>query len=209
MSEPLVMMIDDDKIVRDSVCTFIDLKTDFSIRDKFSNAEDFLSHSFKEKPSILILDVGLPGMLGTEAIPHILQKYPELDIIMLTTYEEEDVILKALCAGACSYISKRAGLKAIGEAIEVVANGGSYISPRIAKEVTRHFFSKPKSPIMPLKGRQKQVMDLLIEGKTYADISHELSISVETVRSHIKKIYRLLHVNNKAEAIVTYINTRM
>jgi DNA-binding NarL/FixJ family response regulator len=146
MKTPAIAMIDDDKIVRDSVCTFIDLKSNFSIHDTFSNAEDFLIHSFKTEPSILILDVGLPGMSGTEAIPHILLKYPNLDIIMLTTYEEEDVILKALCSEACSYISKRAGLKAIAEAIEIVANGGSYMSPRIAKEITRHFFANKKLP---------------------------------------------------------------
>ena len=80
----------------------------------------------------------------TGAAKAITKIFPDLDIIMLTTYEEEEVILKALCAGACSFISKRAGLPAIAEAIEIVANGGSYMSPRIAKEIVKHFFSKPK-----------------------------------------------------------------
>jgi DNA-binding NarL/FixJ family response regulator len=207
MNSITVAMIDDDKIVSDSVSTFVDLKSDFIINHTFSTAEEFIAFNFTSSPQILILDVGLPGISGIDAIPIILKKFPSLDIIILTTYEEEDVIVKALCAGACSYISKRAGLTAIAEAISIVANGGSYMSPRIAKEISKHFFSKSitKATEIILSTRQKEVMDFLVEGYTYSQISDKLSISVETVRSHIKKTYKTLHVNNKSEAIATYI----
>lgn len=198
-------MVDDDPIVRETVSTFINLQEAFNINELFDSAEAFLGHTFDQNPSILLLDVGLPGISGINALPIIKNKYPELDIIMLTTYEEEDIILKALCNGACSYISKRAGLKSILEGVEIVANGGSYMSPRIAKEIANHFFKKNQPKSISLDGRQKDVMDLLVNGNSYQSISETLNVSLETIRSHVKKIYRKLHVGNKTEAIATYL----
>lgn len=200
-----VVMVDDDAIVRDSVSAFINLQEDLEIVDTFSSAEDFLAHEFSTMPKILLLDVGLPGMTGLEALPHIRAKYVSLEIVMLTTYEEEELILKALCSGASSYISKRAGLPAIATGLRVVSEGGSYMSPRIAREIVNHFLKQSTTPVVSLEGRQKEIMDLLLEGYSYQEVSNKLSISVETVRSHIKKIYRLLEVNNKAEAIAKYL----
>lgn len=202
-----IIMVDDDPIVRDSVTAFVNLQENLEIRSSYGSAEDFLLQEFEENPHILLLDVGLPGMTGLEALPHIKTKYPTLEVIMLTTYEEEELILKALCSGASSYISKRAGLPAIVEGIRVVQVGGSYMSPLIAREIVNHFMKKSTSPTPLLEGRQKEVMDLLLEGDTYHIVAEKLTISVETVRSHIKKIYKSLQVNSKAEAISAYLNS--
>ena len=149
-------------------------------------------------------------MSGVEGIPIILDKLPEIDIIMLTTYEEEEVILKALCSGACSYISKKASLKQIVEAIRIVAEGGSYMSPSIAREIVNHLLGGPKKTITnSLTERQNQILKGLSEGKSYKHISEELFISIETVRTHIKKLYRHLQVNNKAEAIAMYLQGKI
>ena len=158
-----------------------------------------------EITQILLLDIGLPGTSGIEAIPLILDKYPDLNIVMLTTYEEEDLILKALCSGACSYISKKATLEDIVEALRIVAKGGSYMSPSIAREIVNHLMGGRVSKATILSDRQKEILERLVDGKSYHTIAAELFISVETVRTHVKKMYKVLHVNNKTEAITQYM----
>jgi two-component system, NarL family, response regulator LiaR len=144
-------------------------------------------------------------MSGLEAMPILLDLMPDVNIIILSTYEEEDMILKALCSGACSYISKKASLSEIVDAIRIVVNGGSYMSPSIAREIINHLMGGRVSKATILSDRQKEILEKLVEGKSYQVISEELFISVETVRSHIKKMYKILHVNNKTEAINKYM----
>ena len=124
---------------------------------------------------------------------------------MLTTYEEEDVILKALCSGACSYISKKANLEEIVDALRIVANGGSYMSPSIAREIVNHLMGGRISKATILTDRQREILERLVDGKSYQTIASELFVSVETIRSHIKKMYKVLQVNNKTEAITKYM----
>lgn len=117
---------------------FISFHEEFELGMLCESATNFLDSFIVNQPDqthILLLDIGLPGISGLDAIPLILEKIPDLNIVMLTTYEEEDVILKALCSGACSYISKKASLEEIVEALRIVANGGSYMSPSIAREI--------------------------------------------------------------------------
>jgi DNA-binding NarL/FixJ family response regulator len=144
-------------------------------------------------------------MSGLDAIPLLLDKMPHINIVILTTYEEEDVIVKALCSGACSYISKKASLTEIIDALRIVVNGGSYMSPSIAREIVNHLMGGKVSKATILSDRQKQILKMLVDGKSYAAISVELFISIETVRSHIKKMYKVLQVNNKTEAITQYM----
>lgn len=185
------------------------MQDDIKITGIYHSAEDFLSPDNLKTlkcPSVLILDVGLPGISGIEAIVPIKEHFPELDIIMLTTYEEEDIILKAIYNGACSYVSKKAGLKAILDAVNIVTNGGSYMSPAIAREVFNHLSSKKIETKFSLPDRQLEILECLVDGKTYMQIAKDMSISIETVRSHIKRMYKKLHVGNKTEAISRFMN---
>lgn len=206
-------MIEDVIDIRKNVSKFISLHQEFELLQTFESVESFIHHFDScHEPSlhILLLDIGLPGISGIEGIPKILDIFPNLDIIMLTTYEEEEVILQAICAGACSYISKKASLSQIVDAIRIVANGGSYMSPSIAKEIVQHLMSGGlKKAENSLTERQNQILKALSEGKSYKQISTELFISIETVRTHVKKLYRLLHVNNKAEAITLYLQGKI
>lgn len=208
-----ITLIEDVPSIRENVSKFINLHDEFEVCKTFDSVESFIlsvNHNSAFCPDIILLDIGLPGMSGVEGIPIILDKLPEIDIIMLTTYEEEEVILKALCSGACSYISKKASLKQIVEAMRIVANGGSYMSPSIAREIVNHLLGgSKKGPANSLTERQNQILKGLSEGKSYKLISQELFISVETVRSHIKKLYRHLQVNNKAEAIALYLQGKI
>lgn len=203
-----VTIIEDNPVIRDSVSRFIRFHEEFEIAETLGSMESFM-HTLSRNPrfntDIILLDIGLPGVSGLDGIPLILEKMPGVDIIMLTSYEEEDVILKALCSGACSYLSKKASLEEIVDAIRIVVNGGSYMSPSIAREIVTHLMGGRVSKATILSERQKEILEQLVEGKSYGAIARTLFISVETVRSHVKAMYKILHVNNKAEAIAKYL----
>ena len=198
-------LIEDDPNIRESLMVYIKKKSLIEILSVSSSVEEFLGLPLKNNPEILLLDVGLPGMSGVEGIPHILKKYPRLNIIMLTTYEEDDVIFSALGAGATSYISKRTPLSKIVEAIDIVDKGGSYMSPAVTKKVTRHFIQKKKPILNKLSDRQLQIVKYMVNGLTYSEIADECYISLNTVRSHVKKIYSTLEIKSKAVLIKMYM----
>lgn len=208
MEKVKVSIVEDNKVIRDNVSKFISFHEEFELGTIAHSADMFLD-AFIITPAnqthIILLDIGLPGMSGIEAIPYILEKIPDINIVMLTTYEEEDIILKALCSGACSYISKKASLEEIVDALRIVANGGSYMSPSIAREIVNHLMGGRISKATILTERQKEILEKLVDGKSYQTIAGELFVSVETVRSHVKKMYKVLHVNNKTEAITQYM----
>lgn len=204
-------IIEDDKVIHTNLIRFLQLSDNIDISTSAYSVEEYFEN-LETNPSlhsdILLLDIGLPGMSGLDAIVPLLQRTPNLSIIMLTTYEEESMILKAMCSGAVAYISKKTSLKNITEAIQIVANGGSYMSPNIARDIFNYMVKTKEKPSNPLlSDRQMQVLEKLVEGLSYTQIGKELFISPETVRTHIKNIYKALHVNNKVEAIKKYLNS--
>lgn len=208
MSSTKISIVEDNKVIRDNVSKFIGFHEEFEVTMVHPSVESFfraLDIDPRLTTDIILLDIGLPGMSGIEALPYIFERLPEVNVVMLTTYEEEDVILKALCSGACSYISKKASLPEIVDALRIVVNGGSYMSPSIAREIVNHLMGGRVSKASILSDRQKEILEMLVDGKSYATISTQLFISVETVRSHIKKMYKVLQVNNKTEAITKYM----
>lgn len=208
MNKTKVSIIEDNKVIRENVSKFIGFHEEFELAMICGSIESFLYEievNPKKNTDVLLLDIGLPAMSGIDALPILLDRMPDINIIILSTYEEEDIILKALCSGACSYVSKKASLTEIVEAIRIVVNGGSYMSPSIAREIINHLMGGRVSKATILSDRQKEILQKLVDGKSYQKISEELFISVETVRTHIKKMYKLLHVNNKTEAINMYM----
>ena len=205
-----VSIIEDNKSIRENVSKYISFSDDMTVLSAFNSIESFIEFGITQPgviSDILLLDIGLPGKSGLEGIPLIIEQQPAIDIVMLTTYEDEDIILKALCLGAVGYISKKTSLADITDALRIVNNGGSYMSPMIAREIFNHFgkgISKTPKPNI-LSPRQMDILEKLVDGKTYHTIAEELDISKDTVKSHIKKMYKVLHVQNKAEAITKYL----
>lgn len=199
-----IAIIEDNQIIRDNLYKFISMHEEFELVTVVNSIEAF-QKAPKESLDVMLLDIGLPGLSGIEGIPIIKREYPDLDIMILTTYEEEDVIVKALCNGACSYLSKKTSLKDIVNAIRIVVNGGSYMSPSIAREIVQYLMGGQVSKATILSSRQREVLKCLVDGKSYQTIADELFLSIETIRTHVKKMYKVLQVNSKTEAIALYL----
>lgn len=192
-------------MIRENVIAFLEARSNFGLSYYADSVEVFFDKMpHHPAPDMILLDIGLPGKSGIEAIPMIKEKLPSVDIIMLTTYEENDIIFAALAAGACSYISKRSSLAKIVDAMNIVSDGGSYMSPSIAKKVIANFSQQRPTKTIELSGRQKEIVKYLSEGKTYRGIAESCEISINTVRTHIKRIYEHLEINNKASLIKKY-----
>lgn len=197
-------IIEDDRVTRENLKIYLDVHPSIVIEFAEDSVEAFLTgikQCINPCVDILLLDIGLPGMTGIEGIQFIKKELPGVEIVMLTTYEEDDMIFNALCAGACSYIAKRTPLSQIRDAVFTVYRGGSFMSPSIARKVAQHFMPKKKTKKEILTPRQKQIVTELVAGLSYQMIGDKLGISLDTVRDHIRRIYRQLDVNTKMEVV--------
>ena len=202
MSLIKLAIIEDDLLIQESLNDFFVAQPHIDCIQISASVEDFLIalKDLERTPEVILLDINLLGMSGIDGIPLILNELPKVDIIMLTTFEDNDSIYKALCAGACSYLSKKTPLKKILEAVEVVYNGGSYMSPSIARKIVNAYAPKRNKSDL-LTPRQKEIVTGIVDGKSYKMIANDLFVSLDTVRSHIKNIYKALEINSKAELI--------
>ncbi|MBK8846533.1 MAG: response regulator transcription factor [Bacteroidetes bacterium] len=202
-----ISIIEDTEIISKNLVAYINAQQNMQIVLAANSVDDFFAQAKKENFSshILLLDIGLPGISGLDALPTIKTAFPDMDVIMLTIFDEEQIILKSLCSGACSYISKKSPINEITDAIKIVYDGGSYMSPSIAREIVKHLVNTRSTITDNLTERQTEILKKLTERKSYQVIANELFVSVETVRSHVKKLYKVLHVHNKTEAIAKYL----
>ncbi len=172
----------------------------------FPRAEEALERLPRNPPDVAIVDINLPGMSGIELIARLREKLPAVLCLVLTTYEEPSLIFEALRAGACGYLLKRAPVEEITSAILQAHQGGSPMSPQIARQVVSFFHRQPVSKgIETLSDREEDVLRLLSEGAMYKEIANQLGISLDTVRSHVRKIYEKLHVHSRHEAVRKYM----
>ena len=210
MSAIKLGIVEDEPLVLENLELFLNAQVEIDVVATENSVESFLD-IFHPRFGInmVLLDISLPGISGLEGIRLIKDKIPDVDIIMLTAYEDSERIFKALCAGAVSYLTKRADLLTIREAILTVNKGGSYMSPGIARKEVNHFTPKKTLKTDTLTPRQEQVVEGLVDGLSYKMIADKYSISVETVRDHIKKIYKKLQVNSKAEVIRKKLDGRI
>lgn len=197
-----IAIIEDDALVRNTLTALFELQNDMHCVMAVPSAELFLKKAPEVTcPDIVLSDIGLPGINGIEAIQLIKRVYPETAIIMLSVYADNDRIFKALCAGAVGYLQKDTPLQEILDAVKAIQKGGSVMSPAIARKVVEYFAPK-RTYNEPLTAKEQQVVTAMVDGLSYKMIGARLGISLETVRQHIKNIYRKLQVNSKGEVIV-------
>jgi len=159
-----------------------------------------------ERPEVALVDINLPGMSGIECVAQLKAKMPQLCVMMLTTYEEDDLIFNSLRAGATGYMLKNTTPAELVQAIEQVRAGGAPMSMNIARKVVQHFHKipKPRSEVEQLTKREQELLALLAKGLFYKEIAEQLGISVNTVRTHVHSIYDKLHVQSRTEAAVHF-----
>lgn len=199
----LVGIVEDDEQIRKGIQTYISRQEGFACDLSFGSVEDLLDNlNDSNVPNVLIMDIGLPGMSGIDGMKIVKQKYPDTDIIVFSVYNDSKRIFDSLVAGATGYLLKNTPLDEIKEGIELLAKGGSPMSPQIARKVVEHFSpnSKKKEESI-LSPKEKEIVVGLVDGLSYKLIADRMGISIETVRFHIKNIYRKLHVHGKAEVI--------
>ncbi|HKK44737.1 MAG TPA: response regulator transcription factor [Balneolaceae bacterium] len=197
-----VMIVEDDISIREGISELIQSTDGFRFIEAHSSCEELMACIKHPLPDVLLMDIGLRGMTGIEGVRQLKSLYPELTILMLTVYEDNDRIFNSLSAGASGYLLKKMPLEKLLEAIKIAYSGGAPINPTIAKKVLKLFQKvAPAKETYNLTAREKEILEWLVRGLSYKMIAHQLTISVETVRTHIKNIYEKLHVHSKSEAV--------
>lgn len=193
-----IILVEDDPIIRDAFQQLIQQSGDYVVIDSYGNAEDAIRNVSADGADIYLMDIELPGMNGIDAISKLKMIKPSLQIVVVTVYENDELVFKALCEGASGYLTKNTPAAKIVESLKELENGGAPMSTNIARMVVSSFHRNRKSPLSP---RELEVLELLASGKSYSGIADQLFVDKETIRTHIKNIYLKLEVHSKAEAI--------
>jgi DNA-binding NarL/FixJ family response regulator len=205
-----VVIVEDNNTIREGLSALINHTEEYKCIGSFSNCEDYLANIELLDIDVVLMDIGLPGMNGIEGVKRTKQINSEINILMLTVYEESEVVYDALCAGACGYLVKKTPPAKLLEAIKDIYNGGSPMSSQIARQVINSFRNERSSDSQyNLSGREKEVLLLLSDGNNYQEIGEQLFISVDTVRHHIRNIYKKLHVHSQSEAVAKAIRKKI
>ena len=156
-------------------------------------------------PQVLLLDIGLPGISGTEALPLLKEKYPTMEVIMLTAYEDVEHIYQALCCGATGYMAKFTPLAQLKEAVLEVARGGAPMSRAVGRKVLSHFRPTPATHPDLLTPRERQVLQGIVDGLSDNEISTRLNLSTLTIRTYVKHVYRKMQVNSRTQLLSQHL----
>lgn len=200
----VIGIVEDNIKIRDLIQRYLDMQDSFDCPVAVDSVEEMLAYLEKHaSPDVILMDIQLPGMSGIKGMEIIKEKYPKIEIMMLTVYHDSHKIFDSLKAGASGYLLKHTSLPEIKDAIEVLLKGGAPMSPQIARKVITHFSDqKPKkNPDSILTDREQDIINGLVDGLSYKMIADRYNISIDTVRAHVRNIYRKLHVNSKAEVI--------
>jgi len=193
-----IVIIEDDQIIREGYTLLIGHAEGYSVVNSYASFDEAAKNIANDAPGVILLDIELPGTNGIEAIPKLKKLVPHAHILILTVYESEKLIFEALTNGASGYLTKNTAPSKIVESVKEVNEGGGPMSVNIARMVIRSFQRNQESP---LSKRETEILEQIANGKSRGQVAKELFIDLETVRTHIKKIYMKLDVNSRADAI--------
>ncbi len=198
-----IAIVEDNGAYRQELVKFLDDGTRFVVTGSYKSAEDAFEGLSRQTPEVVLMDINLPKASGIELASRLKEALPDIQILMLTVYEDTETIFKALQSGATGYLLKRATPSRIMEAILEIKDGGAPMSSHIARKVVESFKrvpdAKPEAP--ELTPRELEILGLLAEGSLYKEIAAALDISYATVRTHVERIYKKLHVRSRAQAV--------
>jgi len=202
-----ISIVDDEKELCQSIATFVNGAPGFKCVSTYNSGEAALEHLPTDQPNVVLMDINLGGMSGIECVRQLKVILPELQIVMLTVYEDTEKIFKALTAGASGYMLKRLTPKKLLDAIQEVHEGGSPMSNSIARKVVASFQRAQRTAEgkTHLSLREEMVLDCLAKGLTYKQTADQLDISIDTVRTYVRRVYEKLHVQSRTEAVAKYL----
>lgn len=202
-----IALVEDHKDIRENLELLLKKSDKVSFVGAYLDGEEAVRSISAGTVDVILMDINLPGMSGIACTAKLKAKFPEILVIMLTVYEDSENIFESLRAGASGYLLKRTSPAKLLEAIQEVYNGGSPMSSQIARMVVKSFCkTPPKDDDIKLTARESEILEFLSKGFRYKEIAETLFISIDTVRSHIRKIYEKLHVNSRTEALLKYLH---
>jgi DNA-binding NarL/FixJ family response regulator len=198
-----VAVVEDDSETREGLQELIDGAQGFCCVGAYPSVEDALEGLGQRLPDVLLLDIHLPGVPGSEGVRLIRERYPRVEVLMLTVYAEESKVFEAICNGASGYLLKKTRPARLLEAVRETQAGGSPMSPEVARKVVSLFrkVAPPPQAEHQLTKQERRLLGLLAEGHSYESAGESMHISVNTVRNYIRDIYEKLHVHSKSEAV--------
>jgi len=205
-----IIIFDDNVNVRESIQLLLSTTDTLELVNAFDSYEALIESIQSSQPDVVLMDIDMPGINGIEGVGMLRRHYPELPVLMLTGFEDDDKVFSSICAGANGYILKNTRMDLLINQILEVCQGGAPMTPVIARKVLKQFARvqphTTNAEAFNLSKREQDVLQLLVKGKSYKMIADELSVSYETVHSHIKKLYQKLQVNSIGEAVSKTIN---
>lgn len=202
-----VALVEDDASVRNALEIVLNGAPGFECAGAFGSGEEALSALEAALSQVVLMDIRLPRMSGVECVRKLKEVHPEIQVLMLTVFEDDELVFDSLAAGATGYLLKRTPPGEILDAIAEVHRGGSPMSSYIARKVVQSF-QRPRSGAahrLPLSEREEEILQQLAKGYRYKEIAESLSISMDTVRTHLRRIYEKLHVHSRTEAVVKFL----
>jgi len=193
--------------MRESVAQVLNQTPGVQCMNTYASAEAAVRDLPSQRPDVALVDINLPGMNGIECVSRLKARLPQLQVLMLTRYEQSDMIFDSIRAGASGYLLKHIPADELIRAVEQVHAGGAPMTMQIARKVITHFqqIRKPASDVEKLTPREQEVLTLLAKGYLYKEIANNLGISINTLRNHLRTIYDKLHVHSRTEATVKYL----
>ena len=206
-----VTLIEDQRDVREGLAVLINGSPGCRCTFSFRTMEDALRQIDANLPDVVLTDIGLPGMSGIEGIRILKERHPDLSIIALTVYDDDDRIFDALCAGASGYLLKNTPPARLLESLKEVASGGAPMSPEVARRVITLFreFRPPDRSLSSLTQQENELLKLIVDGHSYKTAAAKLDISVSTVSFHLQNIYNKLQVHSKSEAVAKALRNKL
>ena len=203
-----VAIVEDSQGTRESLAELLGHAPALQCVGAHPSGEEALRHLSQEAPDVVLMDINLPRMSGIECVARLKQQLPKTQVLMLTTYEEGDMIFDSLRKGASGYLLKNTPPAELMQAIEEVHAGGAPMSPQIARKVVSHFqqIKQPQSDMEKLTRREEEILGLLAKGYFYKEIAEQMGVTLHTVKAHSHHVYEKLHVQSRTEAVLKYLN---
>ena len=204
-------IVEDIRDIRDGLATLINFTEGFACNGSYRSMEEAIPRIKGNVPDVLLSDIGLPGMNGIDGTRILKELYPEMTVLMLTVYDDDERIFDALCAGASGYLLKRTAPAKLLENIREAVEGGAPMSPEVASRVIRLFreVRPPEKFDHDLTPHETRLLKLLVDGHNYTTAAEELSVSYNTIKFHMRHIYEKLQVHSKSEAVSLALKNRI